>query len=422
MAHHTSIMVYPRTLAGALSVPMSKSLLHRGLIMSMLSGNLALTALDQDSMSQDIHATYEALAQLMKSGSQSEPIHIFCNESGSTLRFLIPLAAVLGIPVVFEGAGRLPYRPLAEYEKIFENTDVSLTFPEDNRYLPMTLNGKLKAGVFRVPGHVSSQYISGLMMALSVAGADSEIILTSRLESEPYVEMTREVMHEFGAVSHKIDGGYRICSSPIGRTSIYHAEPDFSQAAFWLVANYLGASIEVKDLPIKSSQGDSEIIHLIKALEEYAGVDDIMVLDGDMDYFNVDASQIPDIIPVFSLACAASACRTKIFNAGRLRIKECDRLEATFEMLRALGVDVELDGDSLLITGKDGSDGEPVFRSCEVDSRSDHRMVMAAAIAAIRADGPVTISDYQAIEKSYPTFFRDYQRVGGQYDELDVGK
>ena len=136
----------------------------------------------------------------------------------------------------------------------------------------------------------------------------------------------------------------------------------------------------------------------------------------------MDASQIPDIIPVFSLACAASACRTKIFNAGRLRIKECDRLEATYEMLCALGVDVQLEADSLLITGKDGSEGDPVFRSCEIDSRSDHRMVMAAAIAATRADGPIKISDYRAIDKSYPTFFRDYRRVGGQYDELDVGK
>lgn len=422
MTQHPSILVRPQRLAGSVSVPMSKSQLHRGLIMSMLSGSLALTALDSDSMSQDIKATYHALEQLMAAPADAEPIRIFCNESGSTLRFLIPLAAVLGKNVVFEGAGRLPFRPLAEYEEIFKNTGASISFLEDGRYLPMALSGKLDAGIFRVPGHVSSQYISGLMMALSVANEDSQILLTSRLESEPYVEMTREVMREFGAVTHKIDGGYRVCASKVGRASSYQAEPDFSQAAFWLVANYLGASIEVKDMPIKSMQGDSEILHLIKALDEYADVDDILVLDGDMDYFNVDASQIPDIIPVFSLACAASACRTKIFNAGRLRIKECDRLEATYEMLCALGVDVQLEADSLLITGKDGSEGDPVFRSCEIDSRSDHRMVMAAAIAATRADGPIKISDYRAIDKSYPTFFRDYRRVGGQYDELDVGK
>lgn len=422
MTQHPSILVRPQRLAGAVSVPMSKSQLHRGLIMSMLSGSLALTALDSDSMSQDIKATYHALEQLMAAPADAEPIRIFCNESGSTLRFLIPLAAVLGKNVVFEGAGRLPFRPLAEYEEIFKNTGVSISFLEDGRYLPMALSGKLDAGIFRVPGHVSSQYISGLMMALSVANEDSQILLTSRLESEPYVEMTREVMREFGAMTHKIDGGYRVCASKVGRASPYQAEPDFSQAAFWLVANYLGASIEVKDMPIKSMQGDSEILHLIKALDEYADVDDILVLDGDMDYFNVDASQIPDIIPVFSLACAASACRTKIFNAGRLRIKECDRLEATYEMLCALGVNVQLEADSLLITGKDGSEGDPVFRSCEIDSRSDHRMVMAAAIAATRADGPIKISDYRAIDKSYPTFFRDYRRVGGQYDELDVGK
>lgn len=151
MTQHPSILVRPQRLAGSVSVPMSKSQLHRGLIMSMLSGSLALTALDSDSMSQDIKATYHALEQLMAAPADAEPIRIFCNESGSTLRFLIPLAAVLGKNVVFEGAGRLPFRPLAEYEEIFKNTGVSISFLEDGRYLPMALSGKLDAGIFRVP-------------------------------------------------------------------------------------------------------------------------------------------------------------------------------------------------------------------------------------------------------------------------------
>ncbi len=415
-----TILVSPGVLIGSVRTPLSKSLVHRALIMAMLAGDLGLVDLETETVSEDITATIRCLEALLDSKDSEEEIELFCNESGSALRFLIPLVAVLGRKALFTGTGRLPQRPLREYAKIFEGTGVHLEFPEGDAYLPLHVSGRLEAGRFSVPGNVSSQYITGLLLALSAASGDSEIVITSTLESEPYVEMTRDVMSSFGVFTAKngniytVRGGQRIF-----REKPYIAEPDFSHAAFWYVANYLGSGIDIQDMSPCSSQGDSEIIPLLNELRRFSESRERRLKNSS---FTVDASQIPDLIPVLSVACAASPCNVRIINAERLRLKECDRLEATWEMLRRLGVRTEQKRDELWIFGECRGLGEPIFKSCRIEQYGDHRIVMAAAVAATRADGPVQITDFGAVDKSYPDFFRDFRRMGGRADELDVGQ
>jgi len=423
-----SIVVRPGDLVGRVRVPLSKSLLHRSLICAAMAGDLSLSDPGEAALSDDIRTTRECLGSIMSARHEqklgrifadSEPIDFSCKESGSTLRFMVPLVAALGIPSHIVGEGRLPVRPLGEYMTIFENKGVCMEFPGHDRFLPLLITGQLQPGIFKVPGNISSQYISGLLLALPLLADDSEIKLTTPLESEPYVEMTRDVMRAFGVEADKMSYGYHITGGQTyKRTSIYHSEPDFSQAAFWLTAEYLGHKISVLDLPHHSSQGDKEIRTLLQKLKAVA-----FTAAGDVvPYVEFDVSQTPDIVPILAVAAAATHCITRITHAERLRLKECDRLQATCEALAKLGADIAQTDDGLIISGKKMVPGKPLFKACEVDSFHDHRMVMAAAIAATRADGPVCISDYRAIDKSYPDFFRNFRMAGGIADELDVGK
>jgi len=422
------ICIRPGDLEGRVRVPLSKSFLHRSLICAAMAGDLSLADLGEDILSDDISATKDCMQRVMSARmemrrgrifSENDRIDFSCRESGSTLRFLVPLVAALGIPSHIAGERRLPQRPLGEYTEIFEGKGVRLDFPDHERYLPLLVSGKLQPGIFKVPGNISSQYISGLLMALPLLGEDSEIEIITPLESEPYVEMTRDVMRAFGVELDKLSYGYHIPGGQTyKRSSPYHAEPDFSQAAFWLVAEYLGHNISVLDLPLHSSQGDREIRTLIKKLKEA----EYNSHGSQPAFFEVDASQIPDIMPIFAVAAAATRCVTKITHAKRLRLKECDRLKATCDILGRLGADIVETADGMIISGRMDISGKPVFKACEIDSYQDHRMVMMAAIAATRADGPVYISDYRAVDKSYPEFFRNFRMAGGIADELDVGK
>jgi 3-phosphoshikimate 1-carboxyvinyltransferase len=418
------IVVYPGDLKGDITMPFSKSILHRALFCAALSGDLSIPILGEDTLSDDIQATVRCLEALIDHSSLSdeemarEPIRLFCKESGTTLRFLVPFVAALGIPASLDGSGRLPDRPLSEYAQIFSGKGVRLEFPSIGRYLPLSIKGKLKPGRFSVPGDISSQYISGLLMVLPILDGDSEIILSSPLESEPYVEMTREVMLEFGVVTERTKTGYLIeGNQKYHRDLPYLSEPDYSQAAFWLVAEYLGHKVSVMDLPDNSLQGDCEIRELLLKLRSMNGSSQF----GEMPMLGVDASQIPDLVPIFAVAAAATPCVTRITNAERLRLKESDRLVSTKEILTRMGASISETSDGLIIFGKARVPGQPIFKSCDVDSYNDHRMVMVAAIAATRANGPVQISNFRAIDKSYPDFFRDFRMMGGKAIELNLG-
>jgi 3-phosphoshikimate 1-carboxyvinyltransferase len=397
---------------------LSKSLLHRSQICAALAGKPALADLGDGELSVDIRATGDCLSKLIGDGSELDAGELLldCKESGSTLRFLIPLAAALGRSACFVGGGRLPNRPLKEYQDLFRDTDVRLLFPDDGQYLPLHLSGRLQSDTYTLPGNVSSQYISGLLMALPLTGETAEIVLSTELESEPYVNLTIAVMQDFGVHVDRTPTGYRIPGGQrYHRETKYYSEPDFSQAAFWLVASFLGHRVEIEGLPKKSAQGDRASVKILSELERRRDTEE------SAEYI-IDASQIPDLIPVLSVAAAVTPGVTRVIKAGRLRIKECDRLEATREMLEKLGAPVSIDGDSLVIFGRKIEPGKAAFRACEINGYNDHRMVMAASIAATRADGPVVISDSRAIRKSYPNYFEDFRRIGGSAHELDVGK
>ena len=430
--------IVPGKLQGEVCVPQSKSAAHRALIMAFLSGDISLAKIDETNVSDDIRATKRALLTLGEAAKTDapaegrEPVVIDCKESGSTLRFLIPLAAVLGIPTKFIGSGRLPQRPIREYEGVFEGSGATMQYLDENGLsLPLLVEGKMRPGEYSLPGNVSSQYISGLLMALSAAGGPSRLTLTTELESRPYVDMTREVMRSFGVEVAEESSGYLLPGKQAPhREEPYEVEADFSQAAFWLVANYLGSNIVLTNLPKKTAQGDRAIVELLTGLSEVEKRNDEAeernkeegrITDPDKrEVFEMDARDVPDLVPVFAIAAAATNCVTKIVHAERLRIKESDRIASTSAMLTELGIRNEITEDGLRISGQ-STTGRKCFTGGTVDSCKDHRLVMASAIAATAAEETVWIKDPIAVEKSYPAFFTDYMNLGGRINGIDVG-
>jgi len=412
--------IEPGKLTGNVVVPQSKSVAHRALIMAFLDGDVSLAKIDEAHASDDIIATKTALLQLQKyrngDGKNLEPVEIDCKESGSTLRFLIPLVAVLGIPTVFSGHGRLPKRPIREYEGVFSGSGAQMLYRDQTGLtLPLEIKGKMKAGEYILPGNVSSQYISGLLMALSNEEEPSRIILSTDLESEPYVNMTLDVMRDFGCNVIREKTGYYLSGRPgMPRSSAYDVEADYSQAAFWLVANYLGSALCLTNLPGKTSQGDKAIETLL------AGLRQAEMTGNGKHVFEMDARDVPDLVPVFAVAAAATDCETHIIHAERLALKESDRLASTAGLLQVLGADVEVTSDGLTIRGKSVNGGK-VFSGGTIDTHKDHRLVMAAAVAATVAKDTIWIKDPVAVEKSYPTFFKEYLDLGGTIHGINVG-
>ncbi len=404
----SAIAISPSVLSGTITVPPSKSLLHRGLVCAALAGDPTLCEPpDETVLSEDIRATRACLEAIAAAGQKQEPTVLDCGESGTTLRLIIPLLAARGIQATLHGGGRLPNRPLAEYARAFEDHGVSLTFPETGAFLPLRLDGRLTPGTFALPGNVSSQYISGLLLALPLLDGDSEITLTAPLESEPYVNMTLDVMRHFGVTATPTSGGYHVPGGQSYHTRVpYRPEPDFSQAAFWLLAAHLGHAVAPQTLPAHSAQGDRVFSLMLDTLRG-ARPDAVVELD---------VAHTPDLVPALAAAAAVSPGTTRIVNAARLRLKESDRIATTCNMLLAFGARVEPTADGLIVKG-----GTPRLRACTIDGSRDHRIVMTAAMLATRAEGPVVITDSRAIDKSYPTFFNDYIQAGGIAHELHVG-
>lgn len=417
------LFIQPGKLSGKLNVPPSKSMAHRAIICSAIAGDINLAGCFDKETSNDILATIKAITALL-SGEKE----LFCNESGSTLRFLIPLAAALGKEVTFTGAGRLPNRPLTEYQDILNGKGVVLTFPKEGT-LPLKIKGRLQAGEFLVPGDVSSQYVTGLLMALPLLDGDSKVVITSELESAAYVDMTIRVMQHFGVRIERLVNGYFVNGNQSYLKTPFKVEGDYSQAAFWMVANYLGGSIKLSGLESSSAQGDKEIIPILKEYQELRTEHDkdprdharqywssIVGKKEEMPVFEIDASQIPDLIPILSIAAANTNAITKIVHAKRLRFKESDRLKTTAQLIQNIGGQVVETSDGLIIHGGIQLTGGVV------DSFGDHRIAMAAAIAALSTKNGITIRNYDCVDKSYPTFFDEFRRMGGRFHELDMGK
>ncbi len=412
------ITVHPGKLAGAVTIPASKSLAHRAIICAALAkGESSIAHLDR---SADIDATIGGMAAL---GADFSPkadkicgnkkktaaeTTIDCNESGSTLRFLVPIALALGQKTRFLMRGQLGKRPLEPYYEIFQRQGIDYHHNGET----LTVFGQLKPGTFAVDGGISSQFISGLLFSLPLLPGDSRIEIKGALESREYITLTIAVLRAFGIDIHwpKTDT-IKIIGGQTYRPTRYEVEGDYSQAAFFLCANALGSSITLKNLRQDSAQGDKAIREILALMgsKTYFDGEGLKTIPGPVRSTRIDAAQCPDLIPVLAGLAGFAAGETEIFNGARLRLKECDRLQASHEELAKLGIAIEERPQGLMITGKSGIPG-----GTTAWSHKDHRIAMTLAIAATACQGPVTIEDHGAVEKSYPRFFADFQSLGGK--------
>ena len=418
-----SVALEPGRLRGTVAAPPSKSAAHRAILCAALAAIFApreeASVLSPLDLSDDIRATLGAVRALgveavlengvctLRRGERPEGVvPLDCCESGSTLRFLIPIAAALGVSAVFTGRGRLPGRPIGLYAELLPQHGVCC---RTEGGLPFSIEGRLTPGVFALPGNVSSQFITGLLFALPLLSGDSEIVLTTPLESAAYVEMTVQAMADFGVAVAHTKGGWRIPGNQRYRPRRYTVEGDWSQAAFFLAAGALGGDVLVTGVRRDSLQGDKAIAELLaQGGARLSWETDGLRCTADAWHgIGVDASQIPDLVPILAAAFSLAEGETVIAHAERLRLKESDRLAAMARGLSALGADVRETEDGLVLRGT------PSLRGGEAEGANDHRVVMSLSVAALRAAGPCTVTDAGSIRKSYPGFFHDYTALGG---------
>lgn len=411
------VCIQSGALGGTVAAIPSKSDAHRKLICAALADRP--TELSLPSSSADIDVTAQCLrslgAHIVHQGEamtvtpvSTAPLHplLDCGESGSTLRFLLPVAAARCESAWFAGQGRLPERPIGHLRQAMEAHGV--VFSADR--LPFATTGQLTGGDYLLPGDVSSQYITGLLLALPQLPGDSTLTLTTPLQSAGYVDITLGALERFGVRIHKTPTGWLIPGRQIFRSpGRMGVDGDWSNAAFFLAAGALGQGVTVTGLDTDSPQGDKAVVNILRqfgAAVTTAG-NSVTVGPGALRGCTVDVGEIPDALPILAVLASAAHGETRFVNAARLRLKESDRLTTTAAMLRDLGGEVEEFSDGLLVRG-----GCPLHGGT-VDGANDHRIVMAAAIAAASAAAPVTITDAEAVRKSYPDFFKDFQRLGG---------
>ncbi len=406
---YKTVKITPKKLCGKVCAPPSKSAAHRALLGAALS--FGVSEISNLSYSQDILATLNAVkclgAEVEVFGSAAkvsgvckaeklDDVLIDCNESGSTLRFIIPLALAIGGSFSVTGRGRLLDRPLDDYYKIFDSQGISYRKEGDR----ISFEGKLKGCVYELSGNVSSQYITGLLFALPLLPDSSEIVITTPLESVGYINMTLEVLSKYGIEIDASDDlrHFYIKGNQNYKACDYAVEGDYSQAAFYYVANALGNNIEIGGLNEDSSQGDKAILDVIKIMKIQKGERII------------DVSQIPDLVPIMTVLATQTEGTTHIVGAARLRIKESDRLSAITCELTKLGARIDEYEDSITIYGKTQLHGGTV------DSHNDHRIAMSLAIAATVADNEVIICGADSVKKSYADFWDDYFSLGGKIE------
>lgn len=422
------VTIYPTRLVGEVAIPASKSMSHRAVICAGLSEGIS--NINNIGESMDIEATCEAMESLgikiRKTGSslsikgnrslKLKNPEIKCRESGSTLRFMIPVAVLAGKPVTFYGEGRLGERSLEPYYRIFDEQGIK--YENDRGRLPLRIEGSLSPGEFRLEGNISSQFISGLMFALPLLEGDSRIKVIGELESRPYIDMTMWILERFSIqIENHGYGQFHIKGNQRYKATDYNVEGDFSQAAFWLTAGALGSEIICKGLASDSLQGDKVIVDIIERMggRIEASGNKLGSRPSNIRGITIDASQCPDLVPILAVMGALGEGRTEIVNAARLRLKESDRLKAISSELGKLGARIQEREDSLII------EGIKTLKGGSVESWNDHRIAMALAIAATRCVDPVTIRNAECVRKSYPGFWGHYIGLGGRTDERNMG-
>lgn len=403
---YKTVKITPKKLTGKVCAPPSKSAAHRAVLCAALSSGVS--QISNLSYSQDILATLSAVESLgakkMIDGSTAtitglckvdelNNVEINCNESGSTLRFIIPIALAIGGKFSITGKGRLLSRPLDDYYKIFDLRGISYRKENDRIYF----DGKLTGGTYELSGNVSSQYITGLLFALPLLCEDSEIVITTPLESKGYINMTLEALSRFGIYIKTSEDlrHFYIKGNQKYSPCNYTVEGDYSQAAFFYVANAIGNGVEIEGLLENSTQGDKAILDVIKTMENVK------------NERTIDVSQIPDLVPIMTVLATQTEGKTRIVGAGRLRIKESDRLSAVTEELTKLGAKIEEHEDSLTIYGKTKLTGGIT------DSHNDHRIAMSLAVASTVASGEIIITGADSVRKSYGDFWDIFCELGG---------
>lgn len=391
------------SLNGVVTAPPSKSAAHRALICSYLSGGGTVKPIIN---SRDMAATVGIIESLKNNESILD-----CIESGSTMRFMIPVAASLGRNVEFVGQGSLLKRTVGEFAELLPIHGVNV---ETNGCLPFKISGQLRNGSFEVSGDVSSQYVTGLLLALANLQGDSAVIMKTPLQSKPYVDMTVKVMADYGVNVRETDFGYLIKGGQKFKRLDYIVEGDWSQAAFFLVAGAIGGNVTVNGLDFNSAQGDKDIVDVIKKFggNVERGEDSVTCISGELTGADVDASDIPDLVPIIAVLASYAKGKTVISGAERLRFKESDRIESVVTNLKAMGVDVTQTPDGMIINGGKG------LKGAKLKGYNDHRIVMSFSVAGLFAQGETVIDEAESINKSYPSFFEDYNMLGGKANVL----
>lgn len=423
------VTINPGTLRGEVEIPSSKSISHRAVICAGLSNGVS--TIENACSSEDITATCSAMknfgAEITKKdnsfiikGSNKIEIndsYIDCFESGSTLRFLIPIALTGDGKVTFTGRGKLVDRPLMPYYDIFDEQEIKYKNAEGK--LPLTVDGKLKPGEFKIKGNISSQFISGLLFALPLIDGDSKINITTEMESKRYIDLTLDALKRFGIrIENNGYKEFKIKGNQSYKAADLRIEGDFSQAAFFLAAGTLGSDVICRGLNMDSHQGDKDILNVLERMGGNISIegDRVKAIPSKTRGVTVDASQIPDLVPVIAVLASLSHGTTKIINAGRLRFKESDRLSAISCELNKIGADIKQEEAGLIIEGKD------MLYGGRVDSWNDHRIAMAMAVASTRCKNQLIIENSDCIKKSYPEFWDHFRKLGGKTDERCLGE
>ncbi len=404
-----NVTLQKKEIYGTLPAIPSKSMAHRLLICAALSEGA--TVIECHGRSEDIDATVNCLTAMgarisyadgaftVEPGAHGKTV-CDCGESGSTLRFLLPVFCALGNSGSITMHGRLPKRPIEPLrsELIRHGCIIS-----EEGVDPLTFEGKLSGGIYNIPGDISSQFISGLLFALPLTGEPCEIHITGRIESLPYITLTLDALKQFGI---NISFDNNIITIPEGQKYVTPGratvEGDWSNAAFPLCAAALGGVVTLTDIG-ESLQGDREILNILRKFgaDVIEKENSVTVKKAELHPINIDATDIPDLVPVIAITALGAEGRTTITGAGRLRIKESDRIATVCGMIRDLGGEVSELDDGMIINGRGRLSGGVV------DAHGDHRIAMSAAVASVICDDAVTITGAEAVNKSYPKFFED---------------
>lgn len=413
----------PGTINGEIKVPASKSQSHRAMICAALAAGSRITGL---SRSEDMTATLGALKALgaelevgfdpssgmtlttrsaLSASSKLAPCKVDCGESASTLRFMIPIAAALGREVEFVGHGRLPKRTTLLYKPLLEAHGVKMLYPDNGDFLPLKQSGKLTGGELSIRGDISSQFVTGLLFALAMLG-DGKIHLTTRLESRPYADLTVDMLKSFGILIDETENDYRILGGSF-KPIEFSVDGDCSQAAFFAVAAAINGRVHITGIDPNTRQGDFAVFDILKRFGASVSITEkyISVEHSSLNASDIDAANIPDLVPALAVLAAYAEGQTRIYNAGRLRLKESDRIASTAELIRSLGGEAHETEDGLVICGRQRLSGG-FAEAC-----GDHRIAMAAAAASVGCIGEVVVDDVSCTAKSYPDFCRDWNSL-----------